>query len=197
MDASLLVLAKSIHWRSLTAILGSLSNNDGDDYENVTRKVNSRGFKSYRAYSTPFSSSNVGKFFWSWFLKACIEVQEKAKTKTKHEIRYFHVAVVQWRQRNVHKSVMHVQGCCFAHLNLFPFSLPLPSTLFKPPIVTLCHAKCGYFVKRSWQWRIQGRGPGGPTPPPPPLSQDLDDQASHYLTAWIRHWLVCKPKLYR
>ena len=64
MDASLLALA---------------SNNDGDDYENVTRKVNSRGFKSYRAYSTPFSSSNVGKLFWSWFLKDCIEVQEKKR----------------------------------------------------------------------------------------------------------------------
>ena len=64
MDASLLALA---------------SNNDGDDYENVTWKVNSRGFKSYRAYSTPFSSSNVGKFFWSWFLKDCIEVQEKKR----------------------------------------------------------------------------------------------------------------------
>ena len=173
----------------IDSLLALASNNDGDDYENVTWKVNSRGFKSYRAYSTPFSSSNVGKFFWSWFLKDCIEVQEKSENKTKHEIRYFHVAVVHWRQRNVHKSVMHAQSCCFAHLKLFPFSLP------KLPLVTLCHAKWGYFVNRSWQWRIQGRGP--PTSPPPLLSQDLDDQASNYLEAWIRHWLVCKPKLYR
>jgi len=27
----------------------------------------------------------------------------------------FHVLVVQGRQRNVQKSVMHVQSCCFAH----------------------------------------------------------------------------------
>ena len=36
----------------------------------------------------------------------------------KREIRHFHVVVVQWRQRNVQKSVMHVQSCCFAYLNL-------------------------------------------------------------------------------
>ena len=27
----------------------------------------------------------------------------------------FHVVVVQAQQRNVQKSVMHVQSCCFAH----------------------------------------------------------------------------------
>ena len=34
---------------------------------------------------------------------------------------YFHVVVVQRRQRNVQKSVMHVQSCCFANLNLLLF----------------------------------------------------------------------------
>ena len=28
--------------------------------------------------------------------------------------RHFHVVVMQWRQRNEQKSVMHVQSCCFA-----------------------------------------------------------------------------------
>ena len=32
----------------------------------------------------------------------------------KREIRHFHVVVPQWRQRNVQKSVLHVQSCCFA-----------------------------------------------------------------------------------
>ena len=32
----------------------------------------------------------------------------------KREIRHFHVVVVQKRQRNVQKSVMHVQSWCFA-----------------------------------------------------------------------------------
>ena len=34
--------------------------------------------------------------------------------------RHFHVVVVQWRQRNEQKSVMHEQSCCFT-LNLFFF----------------------------------------------------------------------------
>ena len=31
------------------------------------------------------------------------------------QIRHFHVVVVQKRERNVQKSVMHVQSCCFAY----------------------------------------------------------------------------------
>ena len=33
----------------------------------------------------------------------------------------FHAVVRQRRQRNVQKSVMHVQSCCFANLNLLVF----------------------------------------------------------------------------
>ena len=40
----------------------------------------------------------------------------------KREIRKFHVEVMQRRQRNVQKSVMHVQSCCFANLNLVLFA---------------------------------------------------------------------------
>ena len=42
---------------------------------------------------------------------------------TKRDIRHFHVvrALVQRRLRNVQKSVMHVQSCCFANLNLLLF----------------------------------------------------------------------------
>ena len=39
----------------------------------------------------------------------------------KREIRKFHVVVVQQRQRNVQKSVMHVKKCCFVNLNLLLF----------------------------------------------------------------------------
>ena len=54
--------------------LGSLSDNDGDSYKNVTLKVNSPYLKLYRAYSISFNSSNVGTFFWSWILEACTKV---------------------------------------------------------------------------------------------------------------------------
>ena len=42
-------------------------------------------------------------------------------SSTKREIWHFHVVLVQRRQRNVQKSVMHVQSCGFANLNLLLF----------------------------------------------------------------------------
>ena len=36
-------------------------------------------------------------------------------SSTKREIWHFHVVVVQRQHRNVQKSVMHVQSCCFAN----------------------------------------------------------------------------------
>ena len=39
----------------------------------------------------------------------------------KREIRQFHVVVLHWRQRNVQKSMMHVQSCCLANLNQLLF----------------------------------------------------------------------------
>ena len=90
--------------------------------------MNLRCLELYCAYSISFNSSNVGELFWSWILKDCIKVQEKKKescclgfpSSTKREIRHFHVVVVKRRLRNVQKikSVMHVQSCCFANINL-------------------------------------------------------------------------------
>ena len=39
----------------------------------------------------------------------------------KHKSKHFHVVVVQKRERNVQKSVMHVQSCCFAYKTYFFF----------------------------------------------------------------------------
>ena len=58
-------------------------------------------------------------------------------SSTKREIRHFHVVVVQRRQRNVQKSVMHVQNCGVANLNVLLFLLfllPSPSSDLKLPI---------------------------------------------------------------
>ena len=68
-------------------------------------------------------------------------------SSTKREIRHFHVVAVQRRQRNVQKSVMHVQSCCSANLNpllFLPLSLVLssPSSLLKLSIY-LC--RTGFF----------------------------------------------------
>ena len=67
-------------------------------------------------------------------------------SSTKREIRYFHVVVVQRRQRKVQKSVMHVQCCCFVNLNmlflavlldvavivaLVPYNVPVAETSYQ------------------------------------------------------------------
>ena len=83
--------------------------------------------KHYSTYSILFNSSNVGNFFCSWILKHCIKVQEKKKkvvvfllpSLTKCEIRHFHIVVLQWRLRNVQKSVM----LFFADIHLQLFSI--------------------------------------------------------------------------
>ena len=62
-----------------SVIVGSLSNNDGNDYKNITSKVNSLCFKLYLTYSISFNSANNGEFFWSRILKDYIEVLEKKK----------------------------------------------------------------------------------------------------------------------
>ena len=108
-------------------ILGSLSRNDGDGYENVSLKVKSRCFKKrYRDYSISFNSSNVGNFCLDLNSKNLYQSSGKENesrcrvftSSTKREIWHFYVVVMQWRQRNVQNSVMHVQSCCFAKLNL-------------------------------------------------------------------------------
>ena len=55
------------------------------------------------------------------------------------EIRKFHVAIVQRRLRNVQKSVMHVQICCFANTNLFFFAglVAVAVVVAKLPIVVV------------------------------------------------------------
>ena len=46
--------------------IGSLSNNDGNVYENGAQKMNSRYFKLYCAYSNSSDSSNDGNIFFFW-----------------------------------------------------------------------------------------------------------------------------------
>ena len=76
-------------------------------------------------------------------------VKEKGSvftSSTRSEIKQFHVAVVQLRQRKVQKSVLHVRSRCFLNfiIAFLPFSLPSgsPSSFLKPPstvsILCLC-----------------------------------------------------------
>ena len=60
--------------------LGSLSNNDHDGYENVTKKVTSRCLKLDRAYSISFNSTNADNFFGVEF-KRTVSKFRKRKIK--------------------------------------------------------------------------------------------------------------------
>ena len=75
-----------------------------------------------------FTSSNVGKWFLELNSKGLYQSSGKEKgsclvfpSSTKREFRHFHVVVVQRQQRNVQKSVMHLQSSCFANINLLLF----------------------------------------------------------------------------
>ena len=91
--------------------------------------MNSRCLQLYRAYSISFNSSNVSNLFWSSILKDCIKLRKRKRelccfvflSSTKRAVKFFHVVVVQGRLRNVQKSMVHEQSCCFANINLLLF----------------------------------------------------------------------------
>ena len=60
-------------------------------------------------------------FFQELNSKGLYLSSQKFTSSIKREIRKFHVVVQRW-QRNLQKSVMHVQSYCFANLNLLLFS---------------------------------------------------------------------------
>ena len=66
-------------------LIGSLSDNDDDGSQNITKKMNLRRFKLYRVYLEPLNSSNVGDFF-----------RRTSTSSAKRRIGRFHVAVRQW-----------------------------------------------------------------------------------------------------
>ena len=114
--------------------------------------MNSRCFKIHCSYSTSFNVSNVGKFFWIWILKGCMWVEKRIRKAVdlcsrplKKKICQFHFVAAQQRQRNVQKSVLHVQSCCFVNLNIafMTFSLPSSTSLLKIPKMTkMTNLKC-------------------------------------------------------
>ena len=73
---------------------------------------------SFLFTSSTTLASHAGVFRGARFSSLKTPAWEATTTR---EIWYFHVVVVQWRQRNLQKSVMHLQSCCFANLNLLFF----------------------------------------------------------------------------
>ena len=104
--------------------------------------------------------SNVGELSWSWILKNNISRFRKRRkfrhglftSSLKREVTHFHVVVVQWWQRNVQKSVLHVQCCFFCLLNLLMLwhSGYHYCHLILRPVVFLSWTGCGCLWCRAW-----------------------------------------------
>ena len=96
----------------------------------------------HRDYSKSLTLSNLGEPSKVEFLRTIPKFRNKGKFRrclcTSWNWAFSHVVVVQCRQGNEQKSVMHVENCCFACLIInpllfLPFSLPSPSLLRKLP----------------------------------------------------------------
>ena len=122
--------------------------------------MNSGCLKLHRSYSNSFHLSNVGDFFQKLNSKGPCHSSEKEieilclvfMSSVRREIRQFQVVVVQRRQDNVQKSVMHVQSCCFSNLNLLLF--------------------CRFHYRR----RRRRRNPVPPHHSPPPMSRNAGSE---------------------
>ena len=99
-------------------------------------------FQNHRSYSISYNlSKNVGQIFWGCTRKDRIFKFRKRTRKfcfvfiysirRARDIRNFYIAVVQRRLRNVPKSMLHVQSCCFANFNLFFFVVPVARRLHR------------------------------------------------------------------
>ena len=122
--------------RRYAGIIGTLRSDNSDVHENVAEKQSSLYFKLFRDYPSSPHHLKEGDFGWSWREGNVLKFGQRWHRfialpflfPSKLKIRSFHVAVVQWRQRNVQKRVMHVQSCCFAHLTYCFLTFPLPSS---------------------------------------------------------------------
>ena len=111
--------------------------------------MKSRCFKLYCAYPSLSIRQMLAIFFRSSILKDCIKVQEKKekvvvlRSRPPPNVnRHLHVViVVQWRQRNVQKSVKRTRAkllfCQSKPIAFLPFLLTSPPSLLKLPIKKL------------------------------------------------------------
>ena len=100
-------------------------------------EVNSHCFKLHRSYSISFHVSNVeeiselnpkGRYLSLQKAKDNLCVVFTYSIKRACKIRRFHVAVEQRRLRNLQKSVMHEQRCCFANQTYRIYSNKRPTS---------------------------------------------------------------------
>ena len=105
-------------------LVGSLSNYDSDSNKNVHLK------SEFVLSQTLSRLLHLVQFVkcWHFFLELnskglCQSIGKEKESNccclftssSKHEIRHFCVVVMEWRQRNVQKTVMRMQSCCFGY----------------------------------------------------------------------------------
>ena len=78
---------------------------------------------SQRRFLAQNSVVTLWQYCFEW-LQRCSNIARLCCAKNRRCVssRVTSPLVVQWRQRNVQKSVMHVQSCCFVNLILLHFS---------------------------------------------------------------------------
>ena len=109
-------------WLPQGILVAVTHSDDGDGSENVTFKMNWRFLNLSRLFQTAenIKYRRISLELISWGPHSSFEIERKIRyrlftSSIKREIRDFHAVVVQWRQRNVQKNVLHVQSCCFAN----------------------------------------------------------------------------------
>ena len=117
--------------------------------------------------------------FWVEFLRTIFKFWWGRKfsrrlltSSIKREIRHFPVVVVQWQQRNVQKSVLHVQSCCFAYSTHWFFDVLVVVAVVVSKIINglgellayICTGAvartCAFLPLCLCQWKLDS-GPGG------------------------------------
>ena len=121
---------------STTEIIGSLSNDDGNGNENVTRKYIFISFVLLRDCFNSLNFCKNGALSRNQIGRSGVQVKKENEKFTVGRSRspqnlkcgHFTLLFCRGRQRNVPKCKTHVQTYCFVAL-----SLPLPSSLLKLP----------------------------------------------------------------
>ena len=105
-------------------LLWNSCNNDGE-VQLRKRHFSKKRIRATSNFIVLIPTRSIRQILANLAVKDCIKDQEKKKkamspftSAKKREIRHFHVVVVQRQQRNVQKSVIHLQSCWFANILL-------------------------------------------------------------------------------
>ena len=116
--------------------------------------------KLFCPYTKSQSYLTVGKLGWNWredwdliwvqremveFVALLFPFSSQLKTWS------FHIRVVQWWQRNVQISVMHVQRCCFAYKTYIVLTLDVPIAVAVE--IPICEVPI-FSYEELWWWLL-------------------------------------------